>query len=362
MLYNTYGKTGKRVSAVSFGGMRFRNPEDIDANAELIVYAHEKGINYFDTAPGYCGDKSEEIVGAAVRQLEPGTFYVSTKCGASDGDSVRRSIERSIERLGVERIHFFHIWCVVTLAQWEQRKQGGAVAAAFKAKEEGLVEHVVWSTHLRGAEIAAVIRENIFEGVTLGYCAINFPFREEGLKAARQAGIGVVTMNPLGGGIIPQNAGRFDFIRTPDDPDTVTAALRFNISNPAVTTALVGFSDREQIDLAVRAVEDFQPHPEEHLETLKKQIEDSFNELCTGCGYCMPCPHEVDIPKLMDAYNHRVLSGKDQALLNRLKWHWGLPAKSAADCVACGQCEELCTQRLPIIDRLREVAAIAENE
>ena len=363
MLYKSYGKTGKQISVIGFGGMRFRNPEDIDAGAELIVHAHQQGINYFDTAPGYCGDKSEDIVGAGLRQLPPGSFYVSTKCGSADGDSVRRSIERSIERLGVERIHFFHIWCVVTMEQWEQRKKMGAVAAALKARDEGLVEHVVWSTHLSGSEIANVTRENIFEGVTLGYCAINFPFREEGLEAAREAGIGVVTMNPLGGGIIPQNAEQFDFIRGPHDPDVVTAALRFNVSNPAVTSALVGFADKDQIDAAVRAVQDFQPYPSEHLSVVKQRIEGSFNELCTGCGYCMPCPHGVDIPKLMDAYNHRILAGgNDQALLNRLKWHWGLEAATAKDCVACGQCEEACTQHLPIIERLRDVAAIADTQ
>ncbi len=361
MLYKTYGKTGKRVSVISCGGMRFHNPEDIDANAEILLYAHEKGINYFDTAPGYCQDKSEDIVGAAVRAMEPGTYFVSTKCGASDGDSVRRSIERSLERLGVERIHFFHIWCVVTMEQWEKRKQGGAVEAAFRAKEEGLVEHVVWSTHMRGEEIASVIDEGIFEGVLLGYCAINFPFRERAVEAARKAGIGVVTMNPLGGGLIPQHAERFDFIRGPRDPDVVSAALRFNISNPGITSALVGFSSKEQVDAACAALEGFEPYEPEHLESLKRQITENFNELCTGCGYCLPCPQGVEIPKLMDAYNFRLLLGRDEDILNRLRWHWGVPAANAAQCVQCGRCEELCTQQLPIMERLKHIAALAET-
>lgn len=94
MLYKDYGRTGKRVSAIGFGGMRFRDPENIDENAELVLYGHSRGINYFDTAPGYCGDKSEDIVGAALKQMAPGSFYVSTKCGAAEGDAVRQSIER----------------------------------------------------------------------------------------------------------------------------------------------------------------------------------------------------------------------------------------------------------------------------
>ena len=360
MLYKEYGSTGKKISVISFGGMRFPNPDDVEGSAELVLYAHNKGVNYFDTAPGYCKDKSEDIIGAAVRQMPPGSFYVSTKCGSPSGDEVRKSIERSLQRLGLDRIHFFHIWCVLTPEAWEERKRGGAVEAALRAKEEGLVEHVVWSTHMRGNEIAAVIREGIFEGVTLGYNAINFPFREEGVRAAGEARIGVVTMNPLGGGLIPRHAERFDFIRGPDDPDVVTAALRFNISHPEITSALVGFSTREQIDAACAAVEDFQPYPPEHLDRVRRRITENFNELCTGCGYCMPCPSGVDIPKLMDAYNFMLLEQNRQAALNRLRWHWGLRPEAATACTECGRCEKLCTQHLPIIQRLKEIAALRE--
>jgi len=360
-LYKTYGRTGKKVSVISFGGMRFPTPEDIEASAELVLYAHSKGINYFDTAPGYCQDKSEDIIGAAVRHMPPGSYYVSTKCGASDGDELRRSLERSLKRLGLDRIHFFHIWCVLNPEAWEQRRRGGAVDAALKAKEEGLVEHVVWSTHMRGSEVADVIREGIFEGVTLGYNAVNFPFREEGIRAAYEAGIGVVTMNPLGGGLIPRHAERFDFLRGPNDPDVVTAALRFNVSHPEITSALVGFSKREEIDAACAAVENFEPYPPEHLERLRKKITRNFNELCTGCGYCMPCPSGVDIPKLMDAYNFLLLEQNPQGVLNRLKWHWGLSPEAARACVECGRCEKLCTQHLPIIERLKEIVRLAED-
>ena len=361
MLYKTYGRTGKTVSAISFGGMRFRNPEDIDGNAALVTYAHEQGINYFDTAPGYCADKSEDIVGAALRQLPRRSFYIATKCGQPQGDDVRASIERSLERLGVDTIDFFHIWCVRTPEGYEERKRGGAVDAALRAREEGLVQHVVVSTHMRGDEIADMVADGIFEGVTLGYNAINFPFRSRGVEACGDAGVGVVTMNPLGGGLIPRHADRFDFIRGEQDPDVVTAAMRFNVSNPAITSALVGFGSREEIDAAVEAVTGFEPYPPDHLTRLREHIEENFNDLCTGCGYCMPCEHGVEIAKLMDAYNHRMLNGNDRSVINRLKYHWGLEPADAEACVSCGACEELCTQGLPIVQRLQELSELAES-
>ena len=73
--------------------------------------------------------------------------------------------------------------------------------------------------------------------------------------------------------------------------------------------------------------------------------------------YCDGCPEKIPIPKLMDAYNHKILYGQDQAILNRLNWHWDVQPREAAKCTQCGQCEEACTQHLPIIRRLEEIAA-----
>jgi predicted aldo/keto reductase-like oxidoreductase len=361
MLYRPYGKTGKQISVISAGGMRFKGhttPADIENSAQVLVHAYRKGINYFDTAPYYCGDRSEEIVGAALKHIPRGRVFVSTKCGASTTDGIRRSLEKSLQRIGVDRINFFHIWCLIRPEEWDERKNAGAIDAAFRAKEEGLVDHVVVSTHMNGDDTARLIERNIFEGVTLGYNAINFPFRQKGVDAAGQAGIGLVIMNPLAGGLIPQNGRRFDFIRSPHDPDIVTAALRFLISQPAITSALVGFSCEEEVDHAVEALTGFEPYAAAFIERMKKKIESEFDQLCTGCGYCLPCPRNIPIPKYMDSFNHLILDGRGQAILDRLKWHWDLSPADAAFCEACGQCEAACTQHLPIIERLKQISVL----
>lgn len=362
MLHRPYGRTGKELSIISFGGMRFDNPADLDANAEVLWHAHQRGINYFDTAPHYCEDKSEDIFGTAFRQMDRDTFYVSTKCMASDGDRLRESLETSLRRLQVEKIDFFHIWCVVTMAAWEKRKGGGALAAARKAKDEGLVDHVVLSSHMPGDDIRQVLEAGEVEGVTLGYCALNFPYRQAAVDAAGRLGIGVVTMSPLGGGLIPRNAERFDFLRGPDDPSVVAAALRFNISQPSITSALVGFTTKEHVDEAVDAAEGFQPYPPEHIEAVRANVRHSFDDLCTGCGYCLPCPEGVPIPRLMDAYNMKILAGGPEKITGRLQGHWGIGAEEAQACSLCGACEQRCTQHLPIRDRMREIAELAAQQ
>ena len=361
MWQKMYGKTGKSISVIGFGGMRFENPKDLDASAQTVVYAHSKGINYFDTAPFYCDDKSEEITGLALKQLPRDSFYVSTKCGEADADKLTASLERSLKRLNVDQIDFFHIWCLLNPNQLPERIEKGAVGAAVKAKEQGLIKHLVVSTHLSGEQISSVLDSGYFEGVTLGYNALNFPFRAKALESAQKHHLGVVTMNPLGGGMIPRNAQRLAFLKGPQDKDVVQAALRFNISQPAVTAALVGFANKAEVDQAVAAVENFTAYPPSHIENLKAHITASFEGFCTGCGYCLPCPSDVEIPKLMDAWNQKILEGKDQAITDRLKWHWGMSPDVAAACIQCGDCEKSCTQHLPIRQRLEAIAALAQG-
>ena len=356
-----YGTTGKNISVIGFGGMRFGVPEKIDEMAEVVLHAHQQGVNYFDTAPGYCQDKSEDIMGAAFKQMPRDSFYASTKCSSPDAGKLRQSLEASLKRLNLEKIDFFHIWCVVTLDAWQKRLSGGAVAEALKAKSEGLVDHVTVSSHLQGNELSDVLEEGYFEGVTLGYCAINFPYRQKALDTAAKLNLGVVTMNPLGGGLIPQNPEQFDFLRAPADKTVVEAAIRFNVSNPAVTCALVGFSNKQQVDDAVEAVRNFQPYSESHVDGLREKISDSFDGLCTGCGYCLPCPEGVPIPKLMDAYNHIILNSS-QRLTDRLAWHWQLKPSDAEACSLCGACEAKCTQHLPIRKRLKEIVEQGRKE
>ncbi len=361
MQYRTYGQTGKQVSVIGFGGMRFEDPKDTKQAVELVHYAYERGVNYFDTAPAYCNDLSESLMGEAFRDMDRDSFFVSTKSGAPQGDALRRDLEKSLERMGIEKIDFFHIWGVLSLEAWEQRKRGGAVAAALKAREEGLVEHVVFSTHMPGEEMLSVFEEHVMEGVTLGYNAINFPLRKRGLQGAAAAGLGVVTMNPLGGGLIPQFEEKFQFIKKDPADTIVQAALRFNLSHAEITSCLVGFKNREEVDAALKALDQFEPYGGEEVKRMEQEIEDAFDGLCTGCQYCMPCPAGLMIPQLMDGYNHMMLYHDEQQVINRMHWHWWLKPETAAACTECGECEDKCTQHLPIIERMKEMAKLKSN-
>lgn len=352
MKYRPYGSTGKNISVIGCGGMRFENAEDTDTCAQIVLHAHSKGVNYFDTAPGYCHDQSEIIMGHAFRQMEPGSFYVSTKSSRKTAGELREQLERSLERFGVEAIDFFHIWCVLSLEDWASRAE--ALAEALKAKEEGLIRHLAISSHLPGADLARILRDYPFEGVTLGYNAINHGFRQAALDAAGEMKKGVVAMNPLGGGVIPQNPDHFKFLDS--GSSVVHGALRFVISSPFITAALVGFSSIEHVDEALGAADDIEMLTANMHAEYRSHQGESIPDLCTGCGYCLPCPHGVQVPKLMDAYNMKILTPhNERAIPERLAYHWQLSPEDAWPCTRCGICEKRCTQHLPIRSRLDQI-------
>lgn len=361
MIYHTYGSTGIELSAIGFGGMRFTNQDDVDACASLLKTAYDAGINYFDTAPGY--EKSEDLFGVALKEMnktrDQKPFYVSTKSSKADPKEIRKNLETSLRRLNLEYIDFYHLWYVLSLDAYYDRKAKGALAEFERLKDEGLIKHICVSTHMAGPDITKMLADYPFDGVLLGYSAMNFAYRQEGLEAAAKLNRGVVVMNPLGGGIIPQNPDRFEFVKTQPNESVVQGALRFLLNDPRITVALVGFSDQKQIAEAVSAVEGYRPIPPGIISNIRENLTQAFNELCTCCRYCDNCPEGIDVPKMMDAYNHYVLRGGVPEMIEQLDGHWNIDLKESFlhQCTECGQCEEACTQKLPIRERLQFMRA-----
>lgn len=365
MKYVPYGTTGKTVSTLGFGGMRFDTEKrSMEENADLVRYASSQGITYFDTAPGYCGDKSEEIFGLAFQDM-PNDFYVATKImpdAAPTADDARKAVDKSLKRLGVERIHFFHVWCLRHMGHYEKAMQkGGLYEGLQTCRDEGLIDHIVFSSHQAGDEIREIVERGGYEGVLLGMNILNFPFRGEGAKAAVDHGLGVVAMNPLAGGMIPKYEDGLSFLCA--DGETPTeAALRFCLGSPHVTVALNGFTTREHVDAACRVADSATPFSEAELARVADHLGTNMDSICTTCGYCKGCPKSIPIPRYLQFYNEKVMFGvSDEDMRKKIAGEkaWGMLGgieNTADQCIECGLCEEECTQHLPIVERLREIA------
>jgi len=358
MLYREYGKTGEKVSLLGFGGMRFKNIDNHDECVKTMLEAAEGGVTYFDTAPGYFETKSETVFGKAFAEFKKRKlpFYCATKTFESTEKGIRKEIEAQLKRLGLSSIDFYHMWCITNLDNWETRKKNGIINAFIKLKEEGLIKHICISSHLIKNEIKELLMEGVFEGVLFGYSAYNFQTRQEAFDAIRAKQLGAVVMNPLGGGVIPQHPELFNFIRR-EGESVVTAALRVLWDHPDITVTLVGFQTAEHVREALNAMNGYVPRTESELAMVKAKAPASFEGICTGCAYCDDCPQGIPIPKFMDAYNQKLLDKNEKDPIgNRLQWHWHLSKDLAAKCVACGQCEQACTQHINIVQRLKEIA------
>lgn len=364
MLYKDYGKTGKKVSVIGFGGMRFGKDEDYAV--EVVRKASELGINYFDTAPFYCDDRSEFIMGKAFKNM-PNPFYVSTKSSINkevSGDDVLRRVETSLERMGVDKINFFHMWCILSLDQYRKvMAPGGPYEGALRAKERGLIDHIVISTHCNGKDIATMVNEGYYEGITLGYNIINHGFRQEGIKAAHDMGMGVSIMNPLSGGLIPQNVDFFSFIKESEDDSAIETAIRFIASQDEVSVVLCGMGHMDEVMQNTKVGQNVKKLSSEKIEEIKRRMTTDMDSLCTSCGYCLECPKDIHIPAYMGAYNFSILKGdggKEEAisLLQKSAESGGIKKRPTkpSECIDCKKCEALCTQGIPIVERLRYVS------
>jgi predicted aldo/keto reductase-like oxidoreductase len=373
MRYKEFGKTGKKVSVLGFGGMRF-DPEDEETSIRAVQRAAELGITYFDTAPGYCEDTSETFIGkalSALPQKKRKDLYISTKShiGADPkADDVRRRIDDQLKKFHCDRIEFYNMWCILDLGQFEKiMAPGGPYEGALKAKEEGLVEHICCSTHASGEEIAEIVKARVFEGITLGYNILNHEFRREGMDAAADAGCAVVTMNPLGGGMLTRDEAMLSVLKEDESDSFIAAALRFNFMHPEITVVLSGMKNAAEVEFNVDVAESVEKPDPGVVENLMKKFASLGESFCTGCRYCLEhCPENIQIHLYAGLWDRvRMKLPEDARRVYKVylagEDHW-LKGKRASDCTQCGECEQACTQKLPIREYMENIARFLGEE
>jgi predicted aldo/keto reductase-like oxidoreductase len=360
MQYTTLGRTGLKVSRLGFGAMRLpmtgegeEQLVDRSLAIPMIHRAFEGGVNYIDSAVGYCNQDSQRVVGEALKGWRD-KVVVSTKnhyYGEDEGEWWRL-LEQSLERLQVDCIdiynHHGNNWKAYTenvkprVSKWMR-----------KAKAQGLIKHICFSFHDNNEALKKLIDEDYADVITLQYNLLDRQL-EEGIAYAHEKDIGIVVMGPVGGGRLGVSSPVLaEFV--PGVERVPELALRFVLANPNVSIALSGMSTMQQVEenIAVAAdtselsADDLQAI-DEHLEKLKKMAE----LYCTGCRYCMPCPSGVEIAGIFGQYNLGKVYGlweparKGYAALQRRD-------KAADQCTECGACEPKCPQNIKIIEQLK---------
>jgi predicted aldo/keto reductase-like oxidoreductase len=378
MQYRQFGKTGKRLSGLGLGTMRFKlnEPDGFENAVRLAVEAVNNGVNYIDTSFGYLGGQAERIAGEAVRRTakDGKEVYVTVKSNGlidATADACYKRICDSLKNMGLQKAQFFLLWTVLNYDDFMKLTVPcGPYDGALRAKKEGIIEHICMSAHASPGDIIKIMRTGKIEGVTISYSILTPHIFQPVLESAAELGVGIVTMNSLGGGLIPENSGVFSFVKQDGDATVANAALAWSYAHPQITTVLSGMTSLDELNENLRTFE----HCEDSktAETRISLVNKGFSGItgfCTGCGYCSGCPAGIDTVTFMQSYNAIKFTGgitdyrrSDAGLLENIRICFKMnmisgfmPPDTQNPCLQCGQCEEKCTQKLPIIERVAEL-------
>jgi predicted aldo/keto reductase-like oxidoreductase len=361
MQYREYGKTGLKVSALGYGAMRlpFDNAEE---SVRIMQLGLDLGINYIDTAYGYGGEgRSEKLVGEAIKGRRD-QVYIATKnpswgAEAETAEGWWQRLETSLERLQTGYIDFYKVIHGLSWEAYERFYEPVASKEVQKAKDQGLIRHVVFSVHDTPENIIKLVETGHFEGMLLQYNLLDRA-NEDAIARAHELGMGVEIMGPVGGGRLGMQSEKLTAL-VHDAASTPELALRFVLANPNVTIAFSGMNDETQVRENCAVADRAEPLSGQELEGIEKTLIENrkLAELyCTGCEYCLPCEQGVAIPQIFSAMNmHRVWGLTEHA--KHMYAHVAneeTGTTQANACIECGKCEEKCPQKIKIMEQLKE--------
>lgn len=366
------------IFPLGIGTNRFpvAGPDDsagIERSAQMVVSALEAGASYIDVAQTYSRGTAMAVCRKAFTQTKAPRHVTVKSSFLSDktvDDALRRT-EAAFVGMGIDHAFCFVIWNISSYEQFKAiMKKGSLYDGALLAKERGLVDHICFSSHAKAAEIAQIIESGAFEGGTIAFSPLNSFLMKPALDVALRHKVGLVAMNPLGGGVIPQANTYFSFLQCEGDDSTVTAALRYVYAHPAIKVVLSGMSDVSQLRQNLSAFTEPRQIPgEERIERVSAKFA-ALDGYCTGCSYCMPCPAGIDIPAFMQSRNSTLFPAapmynrtdpellRSIQLFRKLQLDFSIfPEDGHCRCLDCGACEKKCTQHLSIRTYLKEIFA-----
>jgi hypothetical protein len=349
--------------------------EGIEKSAQLVLKALNSGINYIDVSYPYANGGAHAALNLAFKQAK-NPYAVTVKVlhqHDKTADDARHRIESQLCAMGISKATYFVCWSIPSYAQFlEITRKGGIYDCALKLKDEGIIEHICCSLHASHDDSIKILESGAFEAATISFNLANSVQTIPVLDAALRLNVDVAVMNPLGGGGIPQNPDFFSFAQAKGE-DTVTAALRFVYSHPAVKVILNGLSNEAELVHNLEALVQKSEEPDaKRLSRVISKVKD-IDGYCVNCHYCDNCPVGIPVSKLMNQRNRLLFPNivtqdyrrTDPELLKNINLFqcqsnssddW-FPASYENPCTRCKQCERACTQKLKIIKAIDDMYA-----
>ena len=374
MIYTDF--KDKKLSLLGFGTMRLPLLQDgskaVDREQvfRMVRYAHEHGVNYFDTAYPYHNSTSEIIIGEALKQLPRDSYYLADKYPGhqiAETYDPAATFEEQLAKCGVDYFDFYLLhnvyensMPVYTDPKW------GIIDYFIEQKRLGRIKHIGFSTHALIDTLTAFLDKY---GEQMEFCQIQLNYLDWTLQDAKAKyelltarNIPVWVMEPVRGGKLAslKEAASTKLKTMRPDESTASWAFRWLQTLPNVKMILSGMSNMEQMMDNIHTFETEKPLTKAETDMLLETAESLKNSVpCTACRYCCnDCPQKLDIPKLLSLYSEMRFSPS---------FNVGMTVDSLLEnerpsaCISCGSCAAICPQKINIPEAMKEFTEMLEK-
>ena len=384
MLYNELGKSGLEVSRLGFGTMRLptkgRNDQiDYKEASKMLKYGIENGINLIDTAYPYHSatlegnGNSEKFLGKFLKENSlRDEVYISTKSPCWEMEKhtdFDYYLNKQLDKLQTDYVDIYLLHSL-TVPEWEKVNNLNVLDFLDDALSSGKVKHVGFSSHIEVDYMIEILDEYPKWEVVLtqmNYLDEYYQSGIMGLDYLKQVNVGSMVMEPLRGGRLVENIPRdveklwatAETKRTP-----VEWAFQYLWNRDDVDCVLGGMTTFEHVKQNIEiasTLDTISEHDQEVIREVARTYRTHLGNDCTRCGYCMPCPHGVDIINCMSEYNIAHMMGNSKA--SAMQYFSLIDENSRADsCIECMECLPFCTQMLNIPEELKKIQKYFGNE
>ncbi|MBE6008752.1 MAG: aldo/keto reductase [Lachnospiraceae bacterium] len=370
-------KYGNKISILGYGCMRFPRTMGIIDRKETekqVIAAVRNGVNYFDTAYIYPG--SEDMLGEIIEKHGiRDKVYIATKLPhylIRNKETMENLFQEQLKRLRTDFIDYYLMHMLTDTATWKRMEELGIKEWLEEKRKSGAIRQIGFSYHGNSDMFC-----RLTDAYDWDFCQIQYNYMDEhsqagrkGLYHAYKKGIPVFIMEPLRGGKLvknlPENAKRI-FASYPVKHTPAQWALRWLWNQKEVTCVLSGMNSMQMIKeniITASAVKvgEMSARDQKMLHKVVSAINSKMKVGCTGCGYCMPCPKNVDIPGTFAAYNLRYSEGWFSSLREYFMCTAARKDSTAAsNCIDCGKCEKHCPQHINIRKELKNAESVLEG-
>ena len=364
-----------KLSALGMGAMRLPvidgddSKIDVQAAEEMVAWAMEHGVNYYDTAWGYHDGKSELVMGELLGRYPRDSYYLATKFPGydlSNMDKVEEIFEEQLKKCGTEYFDFylFHNVCEMNIDSYLDPSYG-IFEYLMKQKAAGRIRHLGFSAHGSCAVMERFLnaygKDMEFCQIQLNYLDWTFQGAKEKTELLARYGIPVWVMEPLRGGRLASLTKESEGILKGLRPEeSVPAwAFRFLQTIPEVTMVLSGMSDLKQLKENIATFGEEKPLNAREMEALLTIADGMIKKKslpCTACHYCVShCPQELDIPALIELYNEHCFT--EGGFIAPMALSAYPKEKLPSACIGCRSCEAVCPQQIKISEAMADFTA-----